>query len=382
MDKNKFTSYILTGLVCSGITAGICWYFMDYSQKDIIETGKKFAVINECQDFLDGEKYPYKDNDSRIGAINGYLKSVCDEFTFYYQEQDDISFQKDYVNTSGTAFASGFEVDISDDGNILLTLVEEDKTAYEQGLRQGDVIIEINDTSVSETGFENIANKLLGKEGTQVKLRVRRGNNEFDMNFIRSHVYKNECEYETIDDVLIMRIKSFNQLMQGQFDQALREAEKYDNVIIDLRNNPGGDSYVELVLSSAACGKSNLKKYFYNGEEEDQTFEGKGTLVEKNVVLLVNENTASAAEIFTATLKQNINATIVGKNTYGKGVFQGDIDLSDGGKLHYTAGYFTVGDWECWQDKGIAPDIEVEMDSALIGTDEDIQLQKALELLE
>ena len=99
--------------------------------------------------------------------------------------------------------------------------------------------------------------------------------------------------------------------------------------------------------------------------------------------MLVNENTASAAEIMTALLKNNKQGCrLVGVNTYGKGIFQQEAELKSGGTVHYTAGKFYVDDRENWNGVGITPDVVVEMDSKLIGTDEDIQLKKAIELLD
>jgi len=100
------------------------------------------------------------------------------------------------------------------------------------------------------------------------------------------------------------------------------------------------------------------------------------------MVVITNEKTMSAAEILTALLKQyGEDVKLVGTKTYGKGIFQKEKELSNGGILRYTAGYITVGDWECYQGKGIEPDYEVEMDSSSIGSDDDIQLKKALKLL-
>ena len=97
---------------------------------------------------------------------------------------------------------------------------------------------------------------------------------------------------------------------------------------------------------------------------------------------MINDGTASASEIFTAVLKKNADATLVGTNTYGKGVFQREMLLSNGGHLHFTAGTFEVEGWDNWDGVGIAPDVEVPMDKELIGTDNDIQLKKAIALLE
>ena len=97
------------------------------------------------------------------------------------------------------------------------------------------------------------------------------------------------------------------------------------------------------------------------------------------IAVLINENTASAAEILTALLKQYGDATLVGMNTFGKGVYQ-NKGIFYGNSVRYTEGYYTVGDWEDYHGKGIKPDVEIDMDSDYIGTDKDIQLEKALEL--
>lgn len=387
MKLNNVTGYIATGLVGAGVTFGLCWYFMDYSRKDIIEAGKEFAVINEIQEKLEDVDYHFFENDnlteSKSNAINGWFKGKVDEFTTYNRDVSPVEEQTIYINTAGTSEASGFQVDISDDGNILITEIKSGLTADKQGLKVGDVITHIDDISVSEKGYENYANKILGKDGTKVKFTIRRDNEIFDMEFTRAHHYINEADFEQMKDVGYIKIRSFGEMMQGQLDQAVTKAESGDKIIFDLRDNQGGNGGTGAKLAAQLSGESFVDWYYNNGEVEHETFGcAEPRLKDKEVILLVNENTASAAEIFTSIIKQNLNVTIVGTNTYGKGIYQQEANLSDGGKLHYTAGYFTVGDWECWQDKGIAPDIEVEMDSALIGTDEDIQLQKALELLE
>ena len=184
-----------------------------------------------------------------------------------------------------------------------------------------------------------------------------------------------------IDDVTYIEISAFGEFSAGHMSSIIDDVEKAEKIIIDLRNNPGGQNEYMIQAVDYFVDAGEAYMHGYDGTEE--VYSATDGAIDVPIVLLVNEKTASAAEIFTSMCMQfGRNVTVVGTNTFGKGIFQQEADLSDGGKLHYTAGYFTVGDWECWQDKGIAPDIEVEMDSALIGTDEDIQLQKALELLE
>lgn len=129
-------------------------------------------------------------------------------------------------------------------------------------------------------------------------------------------------------------------------------------------------------------GEASLQKNYYTGKTETLKTSDSSGDIDKPVVVLINEKTMSAAEIAAAFLKQyGKDVKLVGQKTFGKGIFQLEEELSDGGKLHYTAGTYTVGDWECYQGKGIEPDVAVEMDPSYIGTDKDVQLKKALELL-
>ncbi len=384
MDRNKITGYVAAGLGCAAVTFGICWYTMDYSRRDIIELGEKMSVVNECEKVMKEADYPFSDNSPIESGINGYVSGLAsDKFSYYIMPSDDaVKEMTDYVNTSGTAAASGFLIDIADDGNILITDVTNGLAADKQGIKKGDVITAIDGTSVKDKGYENIANKMLGKQDTKVSFTIRRDGDEFDLEFVRDHVYKNYVTHDARNSVGIITIKSIDQFAGGEFDQSVKALEDCNKIVIDLRNNPGGDGDVSMDWAARLCGKSQVTKYYYTGKKEELSLEGKKDFEDKKIVILVNENTASAAEIFCANVAQNLDVKIVGTKTYGKGVFQNFADLSNGGQLCYVAGSFTVGDWECWQGVGISPDVEVQMDPALIGTDDDIQLKKAMELLD
>jgi carboxyl-terminal processing protease len=148
-----------------------------------------------------------------------------------------------------------------------------------------------------------------------------------------------------------------------------------------LRNNPGGEISVALSSADPFINKAEVRTRQFDGAVSSQETND-GVDYDVPIVLLVNENTASSAEIFTALLKQYADTTIIGTNTFGKGIYQ-NYAVFKGNYLQYTAGYTEVGDWETYNEKGIAPDIEIAMDydENIIGTDEDIQLQKAIEIL-
>lgn len=382
-NKSKISSYIAVGLACSALTFGVSWYTMFFCKRDVIRLGEKMSVVNECKETMKKADYPFSNNDPVKGAISAYVSELAsDKFTFYTKPADDVTDMTNYVNSSGTAEASGFQIDVADDGNIILTDITPGLAAYKQGLRAGDVITSINGKSVSKEKYENIANKLLGKQDTKVSLTVMRQGEEFDVEFVRDHIYKRSVEHEIKSGVGILTIKSVNQYSNGEFDQSVRALADCEKIIVDLRNNPGGDGAVAMEWATRLDGSAQVTKYYYTGQKEELSLDGNGDLCEKKVVILTNEYTASAAEILCANLSQNLDATIVGTKTYGKGVFQLYSDLSDGGQLCYVAGYFTVGDLECWNGKGIEPDVEVPMDYSLVRTDGDIQFQKALELLD
>ncbi|MDE6519883.1 MAG: PDZ domain-containing protein [Ruminococcus sp.] len=377
MNIDKITPYIATGLACSALTAGICYLCMGKS------TGGENAIIKECRKIIAEKGNPdFNDKSAEIGMINGYLNSGGDKYTYYYEvyNADKTETQTSYVNSAGTAKASGFQISISADGNILLTEVTEGLAADKQGLKTGDIITHINGVSISEQGYENYANKILGKQDTEVNLTVNRDGKIFDMTFRRDNVLLREANWEMFGDTAYITISHFSEFSASNMSSAMKEIGNADKFIIDLRNNSGGLTEYALQSVDYFVDECECIMYLYNGSED--VYSTTDGAVDAPIVVLVNENTASAAEIFASMCKQSgRNATIVGTQTFGKGIFQGDEILSNGGKLHYTAGYFTVGDWDCWHDIGITPDIVVEMDNALIGTDDDIQLKKAVELL-
>lgn len=193
--------------------------------------------------------------------------------------------------------------------------------------------------------------------------------------------------YSVTDNIVYIRSDSF--LMNGiqGFTHFFRDnpAPETDGYIIDLRNNMGGyTDYCLSILGNFLDQPLTVGEYhYYNGNSKDLNVSGYKNTNGEKVVILVNENTMSAAEIFTASMKQFYNdITVVGTKTYGKGTFQEYEYLPDDEQFKYTAGYYTIGDWQCYDGVGIAPDIEVAMDynPDIICTDDDIQLQTAFDL--
>ncbi|MDE6101743.1 MAG: S41 family peptidase [Ruminococcus sp.] len=194
--------------------------------------------------------------------------------------------------------------------------------------------------------------------------------------------YKNT--YKMIGDICYINSAHFNlDGIQG-FSHAFRDCPDAEGFIIDLRNNMGG--YTSYSTSSLGnfLGNCEIGMYHYNdGRKQPISIGFAEKKTDKKTVILVNEKTASAAEIFTSAMKQFYEDTIIlGSHTYGKGVFQVPAITENSEEINYTAGYYTIGNWQCYDGIGIDPDIELEMkyDPDIICTDEDIQLNAAIEI--
>ena len=346
--------------------------------KKVIDNAENIERAYEIEEFLAEKKVPAKELD-KTELANKYLEMRYDKYTFIYNSDYNV---EQIINTHPTALGSGFEVETKG-SKAFFSVVHSGSWAEEQGLETGDEIIAVDGMTIEENGLE-VLKKLGGKPDTECRITVSRDEKEITVNFVRHNSETNVLENissEMLGDTLYIKIDSEHEFMLEKFREIIAE-NTFDSVILDLRNNRGGDTEMGVGVADTFARQGTVKMIKYSGETEEYTLNDDGNEIEVPVAVLVNGNTASSAEIITSLLKQYANATVIGTNTFGKGIFQIE-DVYKDNRFRYTAGYFTVGDWDCWQGKGIAPDIEVEMeyDESIIGTDEDIQLQKALEIL-
>ncbi|MDE5583429.1 MAG: hypothetical protein K2J08_06970 [Ruminococcus sp.] len=352
---------------------------MHLYENDKTEFAEKYSMIEECEKVLEENNIPKPDNVEREGVINGYL-SAYDEYTYYTNKDYDSAENVEwFVNTMPTAYGCGFAVKYNDRDELIFDKLDSDLYAFQQGIREGDKIVSI-DGEVFE-GDYNFAKKLLGKDGTTCKLVIERGGKQTAIDLIRHSAKKDwGISYEMLGDTLKIKISRFGFGVASFIKRDMAEYG-YKSVILDLRDNPGGIIGEAVSVADIFIGDGYVTEHAYKGTTYDYKTTADEDDIDVPVVVLVNENSASSAEILTALMKQYGGATIVGEKTFGKGIYQTEEYLSDGGILHYTQGYYTVGDWKCYHGEGIYPDVEVEMRSVYIGTDDDTQLQKAIEIL-
>ncbi len=376
MDRKEKTFKSIVGIMISmGIGAG-AMYLANY---------KKLDFMNRYPEFLEADEFvketllidvPEKPDKKTIAEA--YFKLYGDKYTFVEEKEDTdtIEYARDKVNNSATAKKSGFRVQFNENGQPYFSAVVEGLPADKQGIKVGDIIKNVDDFEVTEYKH---AVRLVGKEQEVAKLIIERDGKEISMDFVRS---SDDSEMTCIasqmyEDTLYVKVENISQEMLALFKKAVSE-NSFNSIIIDLRGNGGGYTEVAVGIADMFIGESQT--VLQAQSELDEIYETNDEILyDVPITVLINENTASAAEILTALLKQYGDATLVGMNTFGKGVYQ-NKGIFYGNSVRYTEGYYTVGDWENYHGKGIKPDVEIDMDSDYIGTDKDIQLEKALEL--
>lgn len=324
------------------------------------------------------------------GSIGGMADSLKDPYTVYFTKEQ----MKSFMETSEGSYV-GIGVSVIADENGLLTLAKvfDDSPAKNAGLLPGDKIIKVNDEDVTRIRDEDyIVNKIKGKEDTHVKMTLYRpsksGPLEFDI--VRKKIANiNISSKEMPNNVGYIKLEMFDNEIASSFEKHLNKLLKsgIKSLVIDLRDNPGGDYGQVVKIADRLLPKGKIVYIEDKNGKQDTEYSDENEL-KMPIVLLVNGNSASASEVLSGAVKDYKKGKLIGSKTFGKGVVQTVIKLSDGSGLKVTiAKYFTPAGI-CIHGKGIQPDIEVKNNEKYnnipvsdIPQAEDLQLNKALEVL-
>ncbi|MDO4188049.1 MAG: S41 family peptidase [Lachnospiraceae bacterium] len=319
------------------------------------------------------------------GMYKGMLNSLEDPYSVYYTKEEFADLMED---SSGEY--SGIGAYISQDITTKESFISRPmpgSPAEEAGLVANDYIIEVDGEDVLGLDLNIIVSKIKGPEGTTVDITVKHENaGEPEVITVeRRKIEVARLESEMIgDDIGYIWLYEFEGNTYEQFNKAYDslKSEGMKGLIIDLRDNPGGDLSVVVKLADKFIGDG---KIVYTKERN-----GKGSVYKANpeceklpIVIITNENSASASEIFTGSLKDHGVAAVVGKNTFGKGIVQGLYGLSDGSGVKITESEYYLPNDECIHGVGIAPDYEVDLDIKAYKKDKssDAQKKKAIEVM-
>ena len=394
-DDNIQKSFSTSETILLVIMASVISYFIGHTLIDNKTVEKVVRYDPYVQEFADNYDYIVNNYYEKVDrqelinkAISGMLESL-DEYSVYIDESESDNFN---ITLNGSYQGIGVQI-YKDDatGYIYVSSVFNNSPASEAGLLAGDYIVSINDLKTIEMEASEFSKKVRESNDTVFNIKVLRNGQELDIQLTRKEV--------VIDSVLSEVYERNNKKVgyiyigifaNNTYDQFKREFDKLkdqgiDSLIIDVRDNTGGHlTSVDGILDLFIDSSHTKYKFYQNGLTTN--FKGKNKKVEKyNIVLLGNENSASASEVLIASLKENLGVKLIGKKTFGKGTVQELIGLSDGNQYKITIKKWLTpnGNW-INDTNGILPDIEVELDSKYYETRDDLddtQLQAAIDYL-
>ncbi len=389
----RFSAGVLTGVLAAVLIMCSVWGVRqvisnirggDYTSENVSESDvdDKLDLISS----LIEDYYLYEDDidkeDLIDGIYSGYAGALGDPYTEYYDEEETEAL---YESTSGEFSGIGATMSQSlDSGEITISNVYEDSPADKAGMKSGDIIYKVDGRSVSGQDLETVVSWIKGERGTDVVIHVLRNGEELELTATRDIIEVQTVSHEMKDGQIgYILISEFDSVTYDQFVAALDDLESQgmQGLVIDLRGNPGGNlttvtDMLKLLLPEGTI-VSTKDKY---GNTEEITCDGKHEFT-KPLAVLVNQYSASAAEIFSGAIQDYGTGTIVGMTTYGKGVVQQLMDLGDGTCLKVTIAEYYTPSGRSINGTGVTPDVEVEYEYDENNPEADNQLDKALEVV-
>lgn len=401
-----FRNGILVGalgtiLILAGICAGIIGFRLFAIRGTQAGTGAKgSSIINtetlqkiQTIEAAIDNYYFYEDDvssqDLQDGIYKGMVEALGDPYSEYYTKEE----LEEAVNSNkGISYGIGAYISLDKQANMaIISGVMDGSPAQEAGLREGDLINEVDGESTRNLSLTQVVNLVKGREGTTVHLTIyREGEADFlEFDVIRGKLIETTTVasgiLEDTDHIGYLRIQEFDDVTVDQYTEAmavLRE-DGMKGLILDLRSNPGGDvnAVVEIARKILPQGLivytedkyGNRKEYTCDGEHE----------LEVPLVVLVNQYSASASELLAGAIQDYNKGTVIGTTTYGKGIVQQIHSLDDGTALKLTVSAYYTPSGRNIHGVGIEPDIELEYDyEAAQAEGIDNQVEKAIEILE
>ncbi len=378
---NKFVFYFLI------------FAFFSYGNSFAKNSDKLYEKIDLFSEVLEKIKKEYVDEVNQAdvidSAINGVLQSL-DPYSAYMSPE---TFKNMQTETKGEFGGLGIEISM-ETGVVKVIAPIADTPADKAGMKSGDFIVKIGNIQVQGKTLREAVKLMRGPVGTSAKLTVRRKGvkKAIEFNIKREIIEVKSVEAKILGktkQIGYLRLKSFNENSDEQFIKKIKNFEKENNpiaYIVDLRNNPGGLLNQAISITDFFLDDGEIVST--KGREATETrkfFARKGDVIKgKPIVVLINNGSASASEIFAGALKDHKRAIILGENTYGKGSVQSIIPLRNGGGMRLTISKYYLPSGKSISKVGVKPDIFVEEngDGFRINTDTDNQLEYAVELLQ
>ena len=353
-------------------------------------TSKKIAGnLEKYREIID--KYylgEVDENKLEEGAIKGYIEGLGDPYTEYISKED----MEDYLNdTMGNFVGIGiYMVKNTTYDKIQVLSTIKDGPAEKAGIQAGDLIVSVDGITYTASDMTTAANNIKGEAGTKVNVEIQRENQIIKYELTREKVKVNPVEGKVLENNIgYIQFSSFDETTAEDFKNKFEELNKkgIKSLIIDLRNNGGGIVDQALEIADYITDKDSVLLYEVDKTNKETVKKAQNDpIINMPIVILTNENTASASEILAGALKDLGKAKTVGTTTYGKGVIQQILRLSDGSGLKITIEEYQTPNRNKINKVGIEPDEKVELPDTVtnifnVKENEDTQLQKAIGMI-
>ena len=384
MKKKIIAGIFLVSLVSSALTLGFVCFLLDLNSKNALDLGRFFAAMR----FIEGNYVQEVERGKLIdGAISGMVNSLGDPHSIYLAPQ---LYSQLRAETSGAFGGIGVYMSFKNGGVQIMNVIP-DGPGYRAGLQAGDEILAVNGQPVEEISPGEVAIKIRGEIGTNVELLIRReGEEDITYNLTRENIKVQTVAGKMIDDRLgYIKISNFSENTGEEFKSRLTELENagMKGFILDMRQNPGGviTSCIEIAQQIVPAGviTSVIQR---NGEKE--VFKSELPAAKYPIIILLDKNSASAAELLSGALQDKKVALVVGEKSYGKGSVQTLIPMMHEDGIKLTIAKYYTPNGRSIDGEGILPDVEIklpapsqQMYNLELDEESDPQLAKAEELL-
>ena len=390
MKHKEYAAGVLTGVLVVTLAVGGVKFVQQRQYNGVLSDSSHVQKIEYLEKMIDQEYLGEVDNaEMAEGIYAGLVYGLGDVYSRYYTADE---YAQETASTDGAYAGIGVSIQKNKNGGVQIAECYEGGPGAEAGLQTGDVITAINDTDVTDMELSDVVSLIRENKDNTIVLTVFRENEEKSREI---SVDVTDVELPSVFGEMLdkktgyIQITQFTGVTPQQYKDMFAELKDkgMERLVIDLRDNPGGllTSVCDILREILPEGLIVYTEDKY-GNREEETCDGKHQL-DMPLAVLVNENSASASEIFAGAVQDHEVGTIVGTTTYGKGVVQELRQLSDGSAVKLTVSNYYTPNGNSINKVGIKPDVEVKLAAELLNKDEitheeDNQLQKALDVIE
>ncbi len=338
---------------------------------------------------------PYNNKTEAYDAVREMLEKLGDPYTRFMNPEE---FKNMQIDTSGELTGVGIQIAKDEESDRLIVIAPiEDTPAFEAGILAKDIIVKINDVDTKGMDVNDAVSLIRGKPGSSVSLTIKRSQGEVDYKIVRAkikiHPVRSALKDTSIGKVGYIRLTQFSAQASREMRESIEDLEKQQvaGYVLDLRSNPGGLLYASIDIARMWLKEGAIVSTVDRSGENERKFANNNALTDKPLVILIDGGSASASEILSGALQDNQRAVLVGTQTFGKGLVQSVRSLGDGSGLAVTIAKYLTPSGRDINKEGIPPDYLVELaeeerkklqgDRTLIGTPEDPQFTKAIQVL-